>query len=148
MDFETLKTEYEQLEKNELSGEMQHVHLDDERVEYWVSELKTRLKQCEEWLNSFNLTEAEEESWRVASYWKAWDNYLYFKNIKTSLQDAYECLEKSKPGCFNQLSLNVTTLIRDIDAWTNREKKLIEKCTKRPWSRTGNPYCVRINLIH
>ena len=40
----------------------------------------------------------------------------------------------------------------DFGCWASREKRRIAAAWSRiaedVWSRTGNPYCVRINLIH
>ena len=147
MDFETLKTEYETLETE--YSPMNHVYLDDERVEYWVSEFKTRLKECED---GFNLTEAEEESWRVASEEVRWETHHEFNNIKQVLQDCKEFLaksgKKSAESSMSYLKLELNMLIRALANWTHREENLVKNInmTKRPWSRTGNPYCVELTM--
>ena len=131
MDFQTLLTEYEQL-TNQLQGAM-YLCFDDERVEYWVSELKRRLGECKEWINSFGLTKAAEESWRVASEQDKWDNYGYFKNIQESLEHADELLGKSwdfwenEPARIFELMQCVKRLTADLAIWTNYEQMLVRK---------------------
>ena len=134
----------------------------DDRAKLWMWTVVLKLEDCQTWIRYLEPQEAMHDFLAQT---------LFVNNIKDLLNEVYTKLRTcgwSKTWLYPVRSTRwnkhmqwelwqiledaCDVLARNFDCWASQEKRRIAAAWSRiaedVWSRTGNPYCVRINLIH